>query len=170
MRSFFCAASVFLLLVSNGVVLAADVKVGFVDMRVVMSRSATAGKARQAFEQTLKSESQKIEREKARLQKSMDQLKRDSAIMSESELKKKQQKLAGELKEYQTKGAKAKGQIDERRQQLNNDIMGQVMAIVQQIAKERKLTAVYEKTAGGLLYSDPALDISEEVAKRMDNK
>ena len=170
MRSILCAASLLLLLASNSIALAADALVGFVDMRVVMTRSATAGEARKSFEGALKTESQKIEREKARLQKSMDQLKRDSAIMSESELKKKQQKLAEELKAYQAKGAKAKGQITERRQKLNNDIMGQVIAVVEEIARERKLTAVYEKTAGGLLYSDPALDISEEVAKRIDKK
>ena len=158
------------LMAGSGAALAEDVRVGFVDMRVVMSRSVTADEARKSFEQALKAENRKFEGEKVRLQKSMDQLKRDSAIMSESELKKKQQTLTRELQQYQEKGAKAKGQIDKRRQQLNNQIMRQVGVVVQEIAREQKLTAVYEKTAGGLLYSDPALDLSEEVAKRMDAK
>ena len=62
------------------------------------------------------------------------------------------------------------GEIGEQRTQLNNQIMGQVAAVVQDIARERKLIAVYERTAGGLLYADPALDISEEVASRLDKK
>lgn len=170
MRSLFLVLTLTLLTVVSGFVMAQDTRVGFVDMRVVMSRSVTATNARKSFEQTLKAENQKFEGEKVRLQKSMDQLNRDAAIMSESELKKKQQALARELKAYQEKGAKAKNQIDKRRQELNRQIMRQVAAVVEEIARERKLSAVYERTAGGLLFADPALDISEEVAKRMDDK
>lgn len=162
--------SVLLLCTGSVSALAADARIGFVDMRVVMSKSKVADKAKKSFEQSVSVESKKINDEKKRLQASVENLRRDSAIMSEAELQKKQQSLRGELLELQKKEKAAVGEIGEQRTQLNNQIMGQVAAVVEDIARERKLIAVYERTAGGLLYADPALDISEEVASRLDKK
>ena len=118
--------SVLLLCAGSVSALAADARIGFVDMRVVMSKSKVADKAKKSFEQSVSVESKKINDEKKRLQTSVENLRRDSAIMSEAELQKKQQSLRGELLELQKKEKAAVGEIGEQRTQLNNQIMGQV--------------------------------------------
>jgi Skp family chaperone for outer membrane proteins len=57
-------------------------------------------------------------------------------------------------------------------QELNNELqktfMGKVNPIVQQIAVEKGLQVLFLREESGLLWGDPALDLSAEITRRLD--
>jgi Skp family chaperone for outer membrane proteins len=57
-------------------------------------------------------------------------------------------------------------------QELNNELqktfMGKVNPIVQQIAAEKGLQVLFLREESGLLWGDPALDLSAEITRRLD--
>jgi Skp family chaperone for outer membrane proteins len=57
-------------------------------------------------------------------------------------------------------------------QELNNELqktfMGKVNPIIEQIAAEKGLQVLFLREESGLLWGDPALDLSAEITKRLD--
>jgi len=57
-------------------------------------------------------------------------------------------------------------------QELNNELqktfMGRVNPIIQQIAAEKGLQVLFLREESGLLWADPALDLSVEITRRLD--
>ena len=79
------------------------------------------------------------------------------------------------VKDFRTKAADEQRQIQSKKAQLEKSFAGAldeiqktVTDIVKQVAAEKKLNLVV--SASQVLYTDPALDITDEVLSRLDSK
>jgi outer membrane protein len=61
----------------------------------------------------------------------------------------------------------AQVEVQEVQQELLQAFSARVFPVIGQVAKEKNLWAVFGSDSG-LLWHNPALDLSEEVAKRLD--
>jgi outer membrane protein len=62
----------------------------------------------------------------------------------------------------------AQRELDEYRQELNREFEKKLSPIVQQIINEKGLLILFGSEAAGLIWADPAVDLTMEVVKRFD--
>jgi outer membrane protein len=61
----------------------------------------------------------------------------------------------------------AQSELQSLQQETYQVFSAQLFPVIQQVAKEKKIWAVFGNESG-LLWHDPAIDLSDEVAKRLD--
>ncbi len=74
-----------------------------------------------------------------------------------------------ELKDLQKARFGVNGDLFKKRQELIQPIQDKVFDAIQKLAENRQYDFVFDKASGstGILYSNPKLDLSEEVLKRL---
>ena len=146
-----------------------DAKYAFVDVQAVASNSA-AGKAASA---RLKALTEQKQKEIADKNKQLQALttKRDTSlgVMSEAARDQLDKDIEKLQREIQFDQSNAQADV----QNLNNDLMNEfqqkLAPIIEEIAKERGLYLVFTAETG-FAYVNPALNITDEVIKRLDTK
>lgn len=114
--------------------------------------------------QSKKDELQAIQDELAKLKEEYD---KKGSLWNEQTTKEKQQVFAGKMKEFEEKSYKYDFEHDKVTKQVEGRILSDLKKIVVDIAKDKKLTYVFE-SAVGLVYAPESSDITEEVIKLYD--
>jgi len=146
-----------------------DSKFGFINMQVIVSESKLG---KQGSEQ-MNAFSAKINGDLSGKQKAIADLQKDiqsqSTVLQASALAAKQSQLESLTRQFQFDQQEAQAKVTELNQQLLDNFEQKVLPIIEALAKEKNLYAVW--SAGdntGLAYAYAGLDPSQEVVKRLD--
>jgi outer membrane protein len=146
-----------------------DSKFGFVNMQVIVSESKLGKQGSEqmnAFSAKINGDLQAKQKAVADLQK---EIQSQSTVLQPSTLQAKQSQLESLTRQFQFDQNEAQAKIQELNQQLLDNFEQKVLPIIEAIAKEKNLYAVW--SAGdntGLAYAYAGLDLSQEVIKRLD--
>ncbi|HUL74634.1 MAG TPA: OmpH family outer membrane protein [Vicinamibacterales bacterium] len=148
----------------------ADSKIAFINMQYIVSESKL-GKAGTAQMKTLTDKQQADLAEKNNAIRALQQkIQTQSALVTaaaQAQMTSELEKLQRDLQYAQNE---AQAQADELNQKLLSDFQEKVLPIVDAIAKEKGLYAVWSVQDAGVAYVQPGLDLSAEVIKRLDVK
>ena len=146
----------------------ADAKIGFVDLQTVVAQSAL-GKAGSSQLEAL---SKKLETEltgiKTKLKEAQTKQQTQSQLLSEvvaAQLAKDIDRLTREL---QFKQQEAQSELESMQADLLQDFQRKVLPILEAMAKEKNLHAVFNVADTGAVYVFPGLNLSPELVKRVD--
>jgi outer membrane protein len=64
----------------------------------------------------------------------------------------------------------AQQQLEEARRKELDGLEKQIMPIIQELGKERKLLLIFNKFQSGLVYADDSVDLTDEVLKRFNTR
>lgn len=147
---------------------AAETNIGIVNTQKIMHESKAAQSVRT-----------QLQAKKKEFQAALDA--KEKQLLAEDQALAKQQgsveKAAFEqkVKDFRAKAAAAQREVEQKRQQVDKALAGAleniqatVIGIVKEIAAEKKLNVVVSSAA--VLYTDPALDITDEVLNRLNSK
>lgn len=152
-------------------VLAAEPKaIGYVDMQVVLDKSKMGQQAQQALKKKFEGRQQEFAKEEQSLRQMQQTLARDQALMSQTELDKKKAELEKRIGAFQKNATEAQQELVQEQNKLAAEILKPAQALVATVAKENKISAVFERQQSGLLYIDNGLDLTADVIKRLDAK
>jgi outer membrane protein len=149
-------------------VLAAQANLGYVDMQRVLDESALGKKLQDELRAQFEPKAKELGQEERELVQMQETLKRDSALMSTSQLKKKEGELKERVDAYQKKAAAAQQELVKAQQEKAPDLVGPARDAVTKVAKGKGLSMVMDPRATGLIYWDPSLEITDAVIKAMD--
>jgi outer membrane protein len=90
--------------------------------------------------------------------------------MSQTELDKKKGELKSRVEAFQKQVAEAQQALVQEQNKLGGEILEPAQGIIEEVAKDKKVTAVFERRQSGLLYIDEGVDLTPEVIKRLDAK
>ena len=93
--------------------------------------------------------------------------KRDAGVLSGAALSQLDKEVLKLQRDLQFLQQDAQAEFDQMRSELDTDLRRRVVPVVADIAKEKGLHAVFTADSS-LIYILPALDISDEVIKRVD--
>lgn len=148
---------------------AAPARFAVVDLQKVLNTS-TAGKAEQ---ERLK----KLNDDKAnRAQKMQEELTSLNNDITSKKLSLSEEKLAGMQKQLterqvalQRYGQDAERELNEAFEKAQVDLLGKVRPVIDALAKDLGLAAVFVRSEAGLIYSSDAIDITDTVVKRFND-
>lgn len=144
--------------------------VGYVDMQIILDKSKMGQDAQKALKEKFAGRQQAFAEEEGSIRQLQQILARDQALMSQTQLDSKNAELEKKVNEFQKKAAEAQKALMEEQNKLGSEILKPVEGIIAAVAKDKKVSAVFERRQSGLLYVDPGVDLTAEVIKRLDAK
>jgi outer membrane protein len=148
----------------------ADAKVAFVNMQALLSESKL-GKAGLAEMKTLTDKQQADLAAKQNAIKTLQQkIQQQGAVVTPTALAQMQTDLEKANRDLQYSQNEAQAQVEELNQKLLGDFQEKVMPLIDALAKEKNLYAVFGAAESGVAYIHPGIDLTSELVKRLDEK
>jgi outer membrane protein len=147
-----------------------DSKIAFIDINQIAGTSAAGKEATKkltALDEKMRGE---ITEKNKQLQALQSKLNTGGSVLSESA----RAQLEKEIDKSQRDIQFAQQNYQAEMQSLQNDLQGEfqkrLIPVIEEVAKEKGLHAVFSIADSGAAYVHPGLNISEEVIKRLDAK
>lgn len=146
----------------------AGAKIAFVNFQRVIAESVegkTASAKVQAF--IAKKQNEGAEKQK-QLAAGQAKLQQSGGVLSESaraQLEKEIDRMTVEGQRFQQD---AQAEVQELQNELQNEFIKKVTPLLQQIATEKGLHALFNAQEAGLAWADPGLDVTTDVIKKLD--
>ncbi len=90
---------------------------------------------------------------------------KQAALLSEDARMKKQKEFQDKFLELRKSEMDFQNEIKQKEQQATQKIAIKVAGLVDRIAKDKKLTAVFETSSSGLIYLKDPVDLTDQVIK-----
>lgn len=141
-------------------------KVGYVDIEKVFNQYSGTKKAKSKLQSKLEAEQKKIDKSKQDILKMKQDLDKQKTILDKNKLKEKEDELQAKLEKLQAEALEIQQKLLSEEKELTANIVEEIRAIVQKIAKEKEFDYVFEKNL--LLYGGE--DITYLVLKKMNEE
>lgn len=148
----------------------ADSKIAFVNMQALLSESKL-GKAGLTQMKTLtdKQQADLADKNKA-IQALQQKIQTQSSVVTPETRNQWSSDLEKAQRDLQYSQNEAQAQVEELNQRLLGDFQEKVLPVIEALAKERGLYAIFGVQESGVAYVHPGVDVTLELVKRLDAK
>lgn len=143
-------------------------KVGVLDMRQVMERSTQIAQIKDKLQKEYKPKQDKLLAAQNTLKNDGERLRRDNAIMNNSDRKQLEQKIINEQQELQTMQANFQRELMTDQNRELKVFFDNVKVIIEKVANTENLGLVITKET--VAFVKPDLDITEKVIQQLPHK
>ena len=143
---------------------AADYKIGVVNAVAVLEAAPQSDAARKKLEKEFSSKDRELVAKQKGLKSLEDRLKKDGAIMSESERGRLERDILQKRRELKRDQDEFREDVNFRRNEEFGKIQKQIVEAIRQVAAEEKYDLVLGE---GVIYASKAVDITETVIKKL---
>ena len=157
------ALSFALLSTAAAVVVAAEIKIGFIDAERINRESAPAEVASKRLEKEFAPRAQELQRREGQIKSLQGQLEKEAMTMSESDRRAKEQELSRMTLDFQRMQRSYTEDLNLRRNQELQTLFERANRVIKQIAEAEKFDLIVQEA----VYRSPRLDITERVLKAL---
>ncbi|RUO44351.1 molecular chaperone [Aliidiomarina taiwanensis] len=143
----------------------AGVKIAVVDVRAVFEQLPQSREIAETIEMEFKERAERLREMETSMTEQQERLQRDEAIMSEEEIQQAALQLQQQFQEYQERREALSEQLNRRRNEERNRVLGQIQQVVNDIADSEDFDLVIE--AGNVAFAKSSLNITNRVIERM---
>lgn len=159
-----CAVLVTLLLtVASSTIMAAELKIGFIDQERITRESAPAERASKQLEKEFAPRAQELQRREAQIKEIQGQLEKDALTMSEGDRRAKEQELGRLTLDFQRMQREYREDLNLRRNQELGSLFERANRVIKQIAEAEKYDVIFQEA----VYRNPKIDITDKVLKAL---
>ncbi len=147
-----------------------DAKIAFIDINTIAATSAAGKEATKKLAALDEKKRGELGEKQKQLTALQTKLNTSSGVLSDSarsQLAKDIEKMQRDL-EYSTSSAQA--EMQELQNDLQAEFQKRLLPVIEEVAKEKGLHAVFSVADSGAAYVHPGLNLSEEIVKRLDAK
>ena len=141
--------------------------IGYVDVERVAAISSEGKAANAKLNELRTKKSAELAERNKQLQALQNKISQGDTILNDAARTQLQRQLQRAQVDLQRSSEDAQSEVQTLQQETYQVFTAQLFPVIQQVAKEKKIWAVFGNESG-LLWSDPAIDLSDEVAKRLD--
>ena len=155
-----------LLGVAGAVPARAEVKIGVVDMQRALNECNAGKKAKDEVRRKFEKAQNELKTQRENLDRMRESYDKKALVLKEDERRSLEKDLEARSLDFKRKYEDYQRDLKRTDAELTSGIVEQLYGIVGAYAKERGFTVVLETSSGGLVYADPAIDVTDEVIKR----
>ncbi len=145
---------------------AAELKIASVDYQKALESVAEGEQARKKLETMFQSKKAAIEQMKTNLDAMQADYQKQSVLLSDTAKKQKEDAIDLAGAQFQQAYQQSEGEMQQAYQGAMEQLIAKMKTITQGIATERGYTLVIEVNEGGVVYTSPSIDITDELIKR----
>lgn len=143
-------------------------KTGFVNLQAIAGLSAD-GKAAAAKVNALAQKKQAEGADKAKkLQDNQQRLQTSGGVMSDTARAQLEKEIERQTVDGQRFEQDAQGELNSLQQELQQEFQAKLLPILEALAKEKGLQALFSTGDAGIIWIEPGIDLTLEAVKRMD--
>lgn len=156
---------------------AEEIKIGYVNLQRIRETNEWK-RLEDLFKAELTKSQLEVENKRKELESAAFQYERQKLMLSESARREKERELQKQKLEYQLWAQDRQRDLDEKRDEMTQNIWSRVREVVEKISKKKKLTLVIDYDPGapnvttnfekGFVFLAPEVDITEEVLKEFN--
>jgi Skp family chaperone for outer membrane proteins len=139
-----------------------------VDFYKVINGSKKGKAHRQTIEDEVNRRKDALMKLQADLEKDMDEFRQKRLVMTPQQISEREDQLRSQQRTIERKSADYEEEIKRKDEQLSGEVVSKLRELTEQIAREKNIDVVFEKSSVNVIYAGSALDISDELLKRFD--
>lgn len=145
---------------------AAETRIGVVDLRQALFSSSDARAFSEKMQQDFSGEEQKVREAQEAARKLQQRLEEDGAMMNESERNKISAEFQEKVKEFNFLKQRLDSTVANRKQQFLEDARPEVDAAVKELLEEHNLDLILPSEA--VVYVKPDMNLTDELLEKLD--
>lgn len=145
---------------------AAETRIGVVDLRQALFSSSDAKAFSEKMQQDFSGEEQKVREAQEAARKLQQRLEEDGAMMNESERDKISAEFQEKVKEFNFLKQRLDSTVANRKQQFLEDARPEVDAAVKELLEEHDLDLILPSEA--VVYVKPDMNLTDELLEKLD--
>lgn len=143
-------------------------RVAFVDVQRIASESAEGKAATAKINEFQQKKTAELATKNKALEANQLKLSQSGSVMSESARSQLQKEIDKQQLEIQRAQQDAQAELEELNDTLQQEFQRKLAPLIQQIAAEKGLFILFSRADAGIVWIDPALDLTAEVIRRFD--
>lgn len=155
-------------LLNVGSAYAQDIRIGYVDVRKVLTESKAGLQLKTEIEKMVKQRKENLGRQEQELKDMQKAFEKDKLVLSDSQKASKQVEFEEKVKAFQQARADAQREIDQKEHEFTVKALPRIRDIIHALAKEQKLTFILEQNQSAILYAADGPDLTQKVIERFD--
>ena len=156
-------ASVFMLV--SSFVFAGPTKIGVVDLQKIMQNSQQMKEIQDKLEHTFRARRDKLVATETSIKQDMEKLKRDSAVLSQTQRKELENKIMAAQQQFERDGQQYQQELNVANNDAMEGFFNKIKAAIAKVAADEKYDLVLQKDAAP--FSMETLDITTKVMKEI---
>lgn len=149
---------------------AADMKVGYVDLQKALNMSAAGKAAKEKMKAKFKDYDVEVQKKQDELKKLKDDLEKQAMLLSAEARAAKERDYQQKVKDYQRLTKDIQEELQQTDADYTRKILEDIFKVVQQIGKQENYTMILEKTESSILYASDGIDMTDRVIQSFDRQ
>ncbi len=150
--------------------LAADLKVGYVDLQRALNQSKAGSSAKQQISGKVKEYENTIEAQQKELKKLKEELEKQAMLLSDDARAAKERDYQKKLKDFQRFTKDIQEELQQKDADFTRQILESLFEVLKDLGKKEGFTLILEKSESSVLYADDSIDLTEKLIKAFDAK
>ncbi len=160
--------SALLLVFASGSAVAADAKVGFIDLQRAISSTKEWKRNFASFKTSFTKEKSRIAQREGKIKKMLEDLNKQSFVLDPALKKKKEDAFRKEKVAFERYVEDQNNEFAKKEKEMTQKLLKQMIEVIQKVGKDRKYTMLLEMKS--VLYHNPGDDITDMAVKAYDLK
>ena len=165
-RPLFAAMAVLFALGSPGEAIG-QVKIGYINSQTILAATPGAKEAQAQFDSDMTGYRTEVEGLATELETLVKQYEQQQAMLSPSAKQSRETDIRTKQQAYQERLAAIDQRAAQRQQELVQPVMDKINQTIEVIRAEGSYALILDVAAGGVVAADPALDLTQEVIRRL---
>ena len=167
-KKFCCFSIIFLIFSQATPVYAKDIRVGVIDIQAAVTNTKEWKKEFAAFKTKFQKEKKKIFKKENELKKMIENLNKQSMILSPEKKKKKEEALIKQKKDFERHVQDKNEEFAKKEKVITSKILKKMVKIVKNLGESKKFTMILEKKVG--IYFDPSVDLTSMATQTYNSR
>ena len=153
-----------------GSVLAADLKVAYVDIQKAVNESNAGKEAKKAITKDVEKFQHLVADKQKELQTLKESLDKQALMLTPDARANKEKEYQSKLREFQRWGEDTQNEVNQKRVEMERNISAALIKVIQKIGADEGYTVILEKNESIVLYVAKSIDITDRVIKAYDTQ
>lgn len=148
--------------------LAAEVKLGYVDLQKALNLSEAGKAAKEKIQKKVKEHEGAIDSRQKELKKLKDELEKQALLLSDEARGAKERDYQQKLKEFQRYTKDIQDELQQKDADYTRQILEELFKVIKGIGEKEGYTMIFEQSESSLLFADDKIDLTDRVIKAYD--
>ncbi len=144
--------------------------IGYVNLRTVLVESKVGKRNKAELDKLIKQKESAISDAQEKLKAMQESFRKEQLLMTDDQKKAKQNEFQEKAQAYQEMVNEAKQTVNKKDNEYANKSLAEIKPIIAEIAKEMKISIVFDANELSVLYADKGMDLTQKVIERYDAK
>lgn len=145
----------------------AQLKIGYVNSQRILAETPAFADVRATLEREFTPLRAEIDSLEARLGRADQEFQAQAGTLTEAARQQRQQTLQQQLQAYQQRGQQIQQQLQTREQELVAPVMQRIRGILEEVRRAGNYSFIMDPPDGLVVAVDPALDVTNDVIRRL---